>query len=211
MSASDVIPVAISVSPSAPVQVGPTNQYLRSYHGVTAIWTSGTGPVTGQVYDGVVAPTVTVTVGSSGSVGANLAPSTSYDYAVTIVDPHGNESLIGVLGTGAESTTAYPITVTWTTFAGYTYNIYKAVHGSTLHVLQTGVTTPYVDSGNVATSSTAAPATSVLSTLVDTFQLAGSGSTETTPPHIFSRGVQIKNGIYVTAASGNFSGTIYWR
>jgi hypothetical protein len=116
----------------------------------------------------LTAPTLLYEVATSGSVGANLAPSTSYDYAVTAVDCRGGETTASAVVTAAESGTAYPITLSWGTVSGtgITYNLYKATHSGTLHQLATGLTTTsYVDNGLVATNSVGTPASNLSGTI----------------------------------------------
>ncbi len=105
---------------------------------------------------------LTVTVGTSGSVGSNLAASTTYYYAVSAVGPWG-ETLIGSTASGTEGSTAYPISLSWNAQGGATsYNIYKGTSASGVDLLATGTTgTSYTDSGNTATSSTAPPTSSM--------------------------------------------------
>lgn len=100
------------------------------------------------------------TVGTSGSVGSNLAASTTYYYAVSAVGPWG-ETLIGSTVSATEGTTAYPIALSWTSQGGATsYNVYKGTTTSVDLLVSDVASTSYTDSGNTATSATAPPATS---------------------------------------------------
>ncbi|MHB8362920.1 MAG: Kelch repeat-containing protein, partial [Patescibacteria group bacterium] len=97
---------------------------------------------------------VTASVGTSGTVGSNLAVSTTYYYEVTATTPNG-ETTKSLEVSAAEGATAYPITISWSTDSGATgYNIYKGTASGGEQFLASvsgGSTTSYVDSGNQAT------------------------------------------------------------
>ena len=126
---------------------------------------------------------LTATVGTTGSVGANLAASTTYYYAVSAVGPWG-ETLISATVSAVEGATAYPIALSWTAQGGATsYNVYKSTTTSVNLLASAGNSTSYTDSGNTATSSTAPPTTSTQgpgTSVTVTFQDAQTFGTSTT-------------------------------
>lgn len=126
---------------------------------------------------------LTATVGTSGSVGSNLAASTTYYYAVSAVGPWG-ETLISATVSAVEGATAYPIALSWTAQGGATsYNVYKGTTTSVNLLASAGNSTSYTDSGNTATSSTAPPTTSTQgpgTSVTVTFQDAQTFGTSTT-------------------------------
>lgn len=126
---------------------------------------------------------LTATVGTSGSVGSNLAASTTYYYAVSAVGPWG-ETLISATVSATEGATAYPIALSWTAQGGATsYNVYKGTTTSVGLLASAGNSTSYTDSGNTATSSTAPPTTSTQgpgTSVTVTFQDAQTFGTGTT-------------------------------
>ncbi|MCL4392582.1 hypothetical protein M1145_00345, partial [Patescibacteria group bacterium] len=98
---------------------------------------------------------VSATVGTTGSVGSNLAASTTYYYEVTATTPNG-ETTASAEVSAAEGTTAYPITISWTAVNGATgYTVYKGTTSGGeqfLAPVSGGSTTLYTDSGNTNTS-----------------------------------------------------------
>ncbi len=100
---------------------------------------------------------VSASVGTSGTVGANLVASTTYYYEVTAVTPNG-QTTASTEVSGTEGTTAYPITISWSTVSGATsYYIYKGTVSGTDYYLANTTSTSYTDSGSTATTTTLPP------------------------------------------------------
>ncbi len=100
---------------------------------------------------------LTVTVGTSGTVGTYLVASTSYTYSLTAVSWNGVETNATAGVTVTEGATAYPITTSWTLPSTDTQfvNVYK--NGDFLAQVS-GTTTSYTDAGSVATTTQTPPA-----------------------------------------------------
>ncbi len=103
----------------------------------------------------------TATTATSGTVGSNLAASTTYTYGISANSLGGWETALLLLATATEGTTAYPINLSWAAAGGAVtaYNIYRATGDYGTNVsgfyanagfLLTTTSLSAVDSGSVA-------------------------------------------------------------
>ena len=103
---------------------------------------------------------VSASVGTSGSVGSYLSPSTTYYYEVTATTPNG-ETTVSSQVSGTEGATAYPITISWSAVSGATgYNVYKSTTSGSevfLSSINSGSTLSYVDSGSTSSGTSSPP------------------------------------------------------
>jgi len=121
----------------------------------------------------------TVTVGTSGTVGSYLSANTTYYYGITAVAYDGTESTINGTGSGTEGSTAYPISLSWSS-VNYIkqYNIYKGTSSTALYYLASTTSTTYTDSGNIATTNQEPPAFNLTGSLqCGTIKTGGNGIT----------------------------------
>lgn len=131
--------------------------------------------------------TLSATLGS-GAVGANLAGNATYFYKVTAINAVG-ETTEGQIPAVVEAqvtqpATPLPVILQWETVSGATgYKVYKsAASGGEQFLAQVtgGAVSTYTDTGNVATTATAVPASNTARTSV-TQIVAGSNVTVSPP------------------------------
>ncbi len=113
----------------------------------------------------------TVTVGTSGAVGANLVASTTYYYAVTAVTPFGETGVLAAgIASGVEGATPYPVTVAWSPYgwgglaSEVQYRLYRSTADTvaSLVLLADALTgLSFVDDGSYAPGTQGAPTTGV--------------------------------------------------
>ncbi len=167
--------------------------------------------------------TPTLTLLTSGSVGSNLIASTIYYYGVTAIANDGSETTantssgINNIINITESSTAFPITISWTTqLNAVSYKIYKATSTSIKLLIEVNSSiSSYTDDGTIVTTSATPPSHNISGSLITGGILEVNNSAYFNF-NLFLTGVSGFIPLIINAASGTSSiqlqlaGTNYW-